>query len=382
MEISGARSSWLTRLRNSVRCRSTSSKGARSCIVATYDSTAPSAPRMGVALTSVVTVPPPGTENVNSSARTVSPALNCWTSVPSASATSLPSTRRQVRSFGNSSTGQSGVRSGSAIRLASRFANTSLPVLPSKTTTPTGEVSTSVSRSATCPPLVAVRPGVGDGGGGLRREQHQDLLVGARELVSRLLHGEKELADAYAPVTHRRLQDLRAHHVRREVERPGVGGEVRQPHRGLEAPEMLEEPRPIRPARQFPAFVGREAGGDEVLGRARLVNGRDHPVARAGEGAGAVHDFLEDGVEVEARAEPQDGGAQAGNAFLECSDLPPQILGMFVHSLTSTRPCGEPGSARTGRSGEPPRSRHIIIFMGYFDTQISHMRVDTPVWRR
>ena len=79
MEISGARSSWLTKLRNSVRCRSASFRGSRSCMVTTYDSTAPSAARMGVALISVVTLRPSGTESVNSSARTVSPTASCST---------------------------------------------------------------------------------------------------------------------------------------------------------------------------------------------------------------------------------------------------------------------------------------------------------------
>ena len=60
MEVSGTRSSWLTMPRNSARSRSSSSSGAKSCKVTTTDSTAPSSERIGVALTSVVTLRPSG----------------------------------------------------------------------------------------------------------------------------------------------------------------------------------------------------------------------------------------------------------------------------------------------------------------------------------
>ena len=73
MAISGARSSWLTRPRNSVRIRSISSSGARSCMVTTTDPIASPSPRIGVALISVLTLRPSGTESTTSSARTVSP---------------------------------------------------------------------------------------------------------------------------------------------------------------------------------------------------------------------------------------------------------------------------------------------------------------------
>ena len=74
---SGGRSSWLTMPRNSVRVRSRSSSGARSCMVTTTESTSPSAKRIGVTLTSVFTRRPSGTESTISSARTVSAVTNC-----------------------------------------------------------------------------------------------------------------------------------------------------------------------------------------------------------------------------------------------------------------------------------------------------------------
>ena len=60
MEVSGPRSSWLTKLRNSARSRSISSRGVRSCKVTTTVSTRPSSAKTGVALTSTVTLRPSG----------------------------------------------------------------------------------------------------------------------------------------------------------------------------------------------------------------------------------------------------------------------------------------------------------------------------------
>ena len=58
IEVSGARSSWLTRPRNSARMRSSSRSGSRSCMVTTTEASAPSGPWIGVALMSVVTLRP------------------------------------------------------------------------------------------------------------------------------------------------------------------------------------------------------------------------------------------------------------------------------------------------------------------------------------
>ena len=72
IEVSGARSSWLTMPRNSARCRSSSSSGSRSCMVTTTDTTPPSGERIGVTFKSVRTLRPSGTESSTSSARSVS----------------------------------------------------------------------------------------------------------------------------------------------------------------------------------------------------------------------------------------------------------------------------------------------------------------------
>ena len=63
MAISGARSSWLTRPRNSVRRRSISSSGARSCMVTTSGRTTPPSARISVPLASVRGLRPSDTES-------------------------------------------------------------------------------------------------------------------------------------------------------------------------------------------------------------------------------------------------------------------------------------------------------------------------------
>ena len=72
---------------------------------------------------------------------------------------------------------------------------------------------------------------------------------------------------------------------------------------------MLEELRPVRPVNELAVLVGRDAGADEVLDLACLVDGRDQAVAGAGQRAGAVRHLLQDGHHIEARADTQNGRA-------------------------------------------------------------------------
>ena len=96
----------------------------------------------------MVTLRPSGTESVISSARTVSALLSCCAIGNSARETSRPSARRQVTSSSSFSRGRPGMLRPSTIRRASRLNDTGLRAPPPKTTTPTGEVSIRVSRSA------------------------------------------------------------------------------------------------------------------------------------------------------------------------------------------------------------------------------------------
>ena len=172
------------------------------------------------------------------------------------------------------------------------------------------------------PALVAVGLGVGDGGRGLGGEQDQDLVVRGGELRAALLVAEEEVADVDAAVPHRRaVQGAAGHPVGGEAERADVGVQVGQPERGVQVAEVLEQPRPVGPVGQAGLLFGGEAGGEEVGDPAGVVDRGDHAVARAGQGAGAADDLLQDGVEVEAGADAQDGGDQRGEALAEGLDL-------------------------------------------------------------
>ena len=55
-----------------------------------------------------------------------------------------------------------------------------------------------------------------------------------------------------------------------------------------------------------------ESRGDEVLGDAVVVDGGDTAVTGAGEPAGALHDLMQDRVQIEAGADPKHGRNQPG----------------------------------------------------------------------
>ena len=172
--------------------------------------------------------------------------------------------------------------------------------------------------------LVAVRAGVGDYRRRLRGEQHQDLLVLVRECLPARLLAEKEVADMHPPVPHRRsLQGLRQPQRLGIAERAEVGGHVRQPQHARQVPEVFEELVPVRPVRDVPVLVVRQADVDELLDRAGFVDGRDHPVAGAGQCAGAVDGLAQDGVEVEARADAQDRCIEPRAAVAQRRDFLP-----------------------------------------------------------
>ena len=177
------------------------------------------------------------------------------------------------------------------------------PVAASSTTTPTGLVSTSASRSALAP-LVAVRAGVGEHCLGLLGEQRQHRLVGVGEPA--FLAAEEEAAHGRVPIAHRgRLERPAGHREGRAAERAPPGVEVRQAQRRGEPTQVAEQAQPVRPVLHCPAPLLRKPRGDEVAGRARLVHRRDDAVLGAGERAGARHHLAQHRVQVEARADAQ-----------------------------------------------------------------------------
>ena len=94
IDVSGARSSWLTTPRNSALNRSSSSRGVMSWTVTTTETTSPSSDQMGVALTSVLVSVPSGRRNTTSSALTLSPFAAARSSGSSWEEIADPSIRR------------------------------------------------------------------------------------------------------------------------------------------------------------------------------------------------------------------------------------------------------------------------------------------------
>ena len=154
-----------------------------------------------------------------------------------------------------------------------------------------------------------------DRGRGLRGEEHEDRLVVPGERGPVLLVAQQEVAEALAPVVHRRA--LHRRHVPgigREAERAQVGGKIGDAKRGRQARQVLEELRAVAPLHQGALPLGRDAGEDEVPGPAPLADRRDHALAAAGQRAGALDGLLERRRDVGALADPEDRRAQAGGA--------------------------------------------------------------------
>ena len=170
--------------------------------------------------------------------------------------------------------------------------------------------------------LAAVGARVGDGGGRLRGEQQQHLLVLGGELRPRLLLAEEEVADLHAAMADRRaLEGLDDHAVGGESERADIGGHVGHPQRRRKIPQRLEDLHVVRPLHDLPFFLGRQAGDNRVFEPTSAVDGGDDGVTGAGQRAGGFSNLAEDGIDVEARADAQDGGGQRGHPFAQGLDL-------------------------------------------------------------
>ena len=103
---------------------------------------------------------------------------------------------------------------------------------------------------------------------------------------------------------------------------------------------MLEQLQPVGPpVHDLPLLVVGEPGDDDVQRQPRLVDGGNHAVARTGQRPGARHHLLQNGFDVEARADAQDGRAQVRMAL---EQSPVRVVGCVVaghrSSLTDTPP--------------------------------------------
>ena len=231
--------------------------------------------------------------------------------------------------------------------------------------------------------LGAVGARVRDGGGGLRGEQHQDLLVLVDELAVALLPGEEEVPDVLIVVAHRgREQGVRPHQAGVDAERAHEPRQVGQAQRSREAPQVLEHPQPLGPVEDQEVLLGGEARGDDVAGLARCVDGGDDTVARAGEGAGALDDLAEHGVEVEARVDARDGRAQGGDALAQRGVLAPQVVGLHRGSLLPNRHLSRTGGASESRSIPPPAASEWVKFQNLNQNDSKAANFHTPTLQK
>ena len=349
MEVSGARSSWLTMPRNSARNRSSSSSGARSCRVTTIDTAVPSAERMGVALTRSVTFRPSGTESTTSSARTVSASPITRFTGKSASATSRPSENRHVSASSSCSGEEPGALSLPASRRASRLNETGWPVAASKTATPTGEVSTRASRSARarcssqCTRALATALAACTANNTRRSSSST---VKACPPPSRRGRSPRRAGPGGASASPAGWSATAPGPGK--AERANVGLQVRHSERPGKVAQVLEEADRVRPLDHLPLLVDGEPGGDELLRLAGLVDGRNHAATGAGQRTCGVDGLAQDGGDVEARADAQHGRAETGDALAQRPDfgiplavcLQGRRLPRHPHACCDRRTCG------------------------------------------
>ena len=246
MEVRGTLSSWLTMARKSARSRSVSSTAARSCRVTMKDSTAPSSPRMGAALSSTVTLLPSGTRSTISSAWTVSGELSSPARGNSRSDTSRPSARRKVTAFSRSSSVWPESRRRSTMRMASRLKDTGSPVAGVQDRNPHRGGLDQRLQTGPGPALLPVAPRVGDGQGRLGGEQRQRLLVLRGELLPVFLLRQEDAAHPLTQVQHRGRQegDPGAHRQRGrhlgQAQGPQVAQQVGDPQGAGNPAQVME----------------------------------------------------------------------------------------------------------------------------------------------
>ncbi len=206
-------------------------------------------------------------------------------------------------------------------------------------------------------PLLLVGAGIHDRRRRLRGEQLQHLVVRVGEVGRILLAGQEEVADLHAAAAHgRAVQRPGAHHLVGESEGAEVVRQIVEPERARQIAQIGEQPCPVGPLGELAVLVRVKAGGDELAHLARLVDGDDEAVARAGELAGAVGGLLQHGGELKAGAKAQHRRAQRGDALAQDLDLALQLLA----ALQWTLPVGgqRPGPCGAMSDRRPLRNPH------------------------
>ncbi len=240
MASSGARSSWLTKPRNSVRVRSISSSGARSCMVTTTEPISSPSERIGVALMNVLTLRPSGDREHNflgphrlAGAERLRQGDLGQRHLPAVGAAD----RDHLQELLGRMSGCPQALDDPARLAVERDRPAGAGVHDHDADRRGLDQGFEVGPRT---PLAAVRPRVGDRRRSLGREQRQHLLVVAGELLAVGLLGEEEVADGGAPVAHRRaLEGPREHPRGCDAERADVAGQVGEPQRPRQVSDAI-----------------------------------------------------------------------------------------------------------------------------------------------
>ena len=161
-------------------------------------------------------------------------------------------------------------------------------------------------------------------------EQGDGLFVFRRELPASLLLGEVDVAQPLGVVEDWATQ--KALHRRVAFGKPdglGVAGDVPEAQRSMNLAEVAQQPQTLRLGPDVRGLSGGDAGGDEALNVAEVVQYQERTVPGAGQRAGSVYDALQHGIDVQVLGDAKGGLAQPGKMGSQRLYLPPELGGFL-----------------------------------------------------
>ena len=379
IDVSGARSSWLTMPRNSARRRSSSSSDVMSCTVTTTETTSPSSDHIDVALTSVLVSVPSGRRNTTSSALTLSPLVAARSSGSSWGGDRAPLSIRWYDTVRRKSPNVSAVSAGAgddALRLPVELHHVPrLRVEDQHTHRGCVDERLQLGIDAL---LFPVDPRVRDRHRRLRGEHLQRLLVLLGEVRPSRVHPQVDVP--HVPLALPDLQAQERPYRQREVREPRrrhVLDDIPRPQRLPQPAQVMQEPPPVgRVEIHRPPLFLRHARHHQVLERAILVHRRDRAVAGAGERASAVRDLLQHRVHVQRLVYAKDGPGQSRDPGTQCLVLRLQPFGFVQHPTSDDHPAWgiDGGSVPRAYGRAAPPETALIASTGHPSNQFSTTR--------
>ena len=202
-----------------------------------------------------------------------------------------------------------------------------------------------------------VQPRVLDRDAGMQREELGQPLVVVAELVGRLLVREVEVTDDPALDPHGHAEE-RSHRgvLRRKTRARGVRADVGDTERVALGDDQSEESMTLRQGPESPPLLGRDPARDEALDAPPIIDDAERRVLRTDQGADAIDDELEHGLDVELACHGADGVTER----LEC-DVGGGIVGVghveTVPRRSSGRWSGRRGPVGSGQVGRDDEDR-------------------------